>query len=166
MQRAYGANAKQESEAGRLTIGGEDAGVRPTAEVVPETRRGPHGCIPHDRLPADQSAGMVRERGDGSQAHRRRRQDQGASRRRVQTPRELVLRKDDRERGAPQLDAVHEGREAGRQNAAQRVFRRPERDRCGVRADGAKTVRDDQPPVPDRHRGLPASQAAHARVPL
>ena len=27
-------------------------------------------------------------------------------------------------------------------------------------------MRDDQPPVPDRHRGLPAGQAAHARVPL
>ena len=77
-----------------------------------------------------------------------------------------MLRQDDRKRGAPQLDAVHEGRDAGRQNTAQHVFRRPGRDSRGVRADIAKTVREDQPPVPDRHRGLPAGQAAHARVSL
>ena len=42
----------------------------------------------------------------------------------------------------------------------------PERDRRGLRAHLSKTQRGNQPPVPDRDRGLPAGETQDARVPL
>ena len=113
---------RRRKKAGWWAVSEKAAAVCTTDAVVRESQCCDHGGVPHYRLPTNKSVEVVRWWGDRCAPHQRRRQEQSAVSRHLQTARKQQLRENDRGGGKAHIHGLHERREAGGPDAEKRVF--------------------------------------------